>query len=67
MTMQIDDVQRTPFQRRMEIGHEMRTGHRADFVHVSEDGILWHRVALCCGQAIPEHVPTFADHTPQRN
>lgn len=59
--MQIDDYGHTPFQRRMEVGHEMRTGHRADFRHVSLDGKLWHRVSLCCGEQIPETVPTWSD------
>lgn len=66
MTLKIDDARHTPFQARMEAGHEMRTGHRANFVHVSADGVLWHRVALCCGDPIPDTAPTWADTMPEK-
>lgn len=67
MTLHIDDYGHTPFQRRMEVGHEMSTGHRADFRHVSEDGVLWHIVRFCCGDPIPETVPTWDETIPEKS
>ena len=37
----------------------MRLGHEENAVHVSADGILWHKVRLCCGDTIPATVDTF--------
>lgn len=62
MALKIKDTPRTPFQARMEAGHEVRTGHPAEFVYVSADGMLWHRVALCCGDPIPDTAPTMTAH-----
>lgn len=66
MTLKISDHGHTPFQRRMERGHEIRTGHRAEFVHVSTDGTLWHRISVCCGEPIPETVPTWDEAIPEK-
>lgn len=55
----------SPFNARMERGHYMRTGHKLHAVEVSQDGMLWHKVYLCCGESIPDTVPTWEDHTPQ--
>lgn len=49
----------TPFNRRMSAGHEMRLGHEMDAVLVSDDGELWRSVRLCCGETVPETVPTL--------
>jgi hypothetical protein len=51
----------TPFNRRMAEGHKNRTGHKLDAVQVSDDGVLWHTVRLCCGETVPETVDTWTD------
>jgi hypothetical protein len=56
--------QDTPFQRRMARGHHIRQGHPLDAMQVSADGVLWHTVRLCCGQAIPATVATWDEHVP---
>jgi len=64
MAKYIEPMPATAMQERAAQGHRARLGHRADFRHVSDDGKLWHRVAVCCGEAIPDTVPTWADVTP---
>lgn len=54
----------TPVNRQMLRGHELRKGHTPDMRHVSADGVLWHRVALCCGETVPERVDTWESATP---
>ena len=55
----------TLFNARMARGHEMRLGHELKAVQVSDDGILWHTVRLCCGETIPDTVETWEDQTPE--
>lgn len=59
----IEPMQSTAMQERAAQGHRARLGHKLNAVHVSDDGRLWHRVTLCCGEGIPESVPTWEDHT----
>jgi len=54
------------FQRRMARGHMLRHGHDLDAMQVSADGTLWHRVNLCCGEAIPAAVKTWAEEIPTK-
>lgn len=61
----IEPMSATAMQERAAQGHRARLGHKADFVHVSDDGKLWHRVARCCGEEIPDTVPTWNALTPQ--
>jgi hypothetical protein len=51
----------TPFNRRLAEGHLNRTGHKMNLVQVSDDGILWTNVRLCCGETIPETVDTWQE------
>lgn len=55
----------SPFHARLARGHEIRKGHALHAVEVSQDGILWHTVRLCCGETIPDTVSTWNDATPQ--
>ena len=64
MAKYIEPMPATAMQERAAQGHRARLGHPADFQHVSDDGKLWHRVAVCCGEDIPDTVPTWADVTP---
>lgn len=52
----------TAFNRRMADGHRMRVGHTLDARSVSSDGVLWHTVRLCCGDALPSSVPTWSQY-----
>lgn len=52
----IEEPADTPFNRRLAEGHEFRTGHKLDSVMVSDDGVLWYTVRLCCGETVPETV-----------
>ena len=58
-------VPSTPMEQRMARGHKIRTGHDQVALQVSDDGILWHKVRVCCGEQVPESVETWEDHTPQ--
>lgn len=49
----------TPFNQRMAAGHKARFGHEVDVLLVSDDGELWRSVRLCCGETVPETVPTL--------
>jgi hypothetical protein len=51
----------TPFNRRLAEGHLHRTGHALDAVQVSDDGVLWYTVRLCCGETVPDTVDTWTD------
>lgn len=62
--LHVSTIPDTPFSRRMAAGHAMRLGHTENAVHVSADGMLWHKVRLCCGDTIPATVPTWDDVTP---
>jgi hypothetical protein len=42
-------------------GHRARKGHDQDSRLVSSDGELFERVNLCCGETIPESVPTLTE------
>jgi hypothetical protein len=64
MTKHQGPIPDTPFQRRMARGHYNLRGHKLNAVHVSDDGILWHTVRLCCGDTVPDTVQTWADHHP---
>lgn len=55
----VTPVPDTAFNRRMAQGHELRMGHAADFRHVTADRVVWHRIRVCCGEAVPETVATF--------
>lgn len=55
----VTPVPDTAFIRRMMQGHEVRKGHTANFSHVTADHVVWHRVAVCCGEAAPTEVATF--------
>lgn len=61
MAKHIEELPDTSFMRRMAEGHETRMGHKLDAVNVSEDGMLWHMVRLCCGETVPETVGTWTD------
>lgn len=65
--MFIEKLPDTPMNKRMATGHLIRLGHQLNAVHVSQDGMLWHRVYLCCGESIPETVKTWNDITPTPN
>jgi hypothetical protein len=56
----------SPFNQRLARGHRMRLGHELKAVQVSEDGILWHTVRLCCGETIPDTVDAWEDHIPDK-
>jgi len=60
----VTTIPNTPFQQRMARGHRIRNGHELAALHVSDDGILWHKVRTCCGEQIPETVETWEQHTP---
>jgi len=62
--LQVSPIPDTPMRRRMAAGHEMRHGHTLDAVHVTSDGMLWHTVRLCCGEAIPAAVAGWDELTP---
>lgn len=64
VTDRVESVPDSPFNRRMIQGHELRKGHAADVRHVSADGVLWHKVYLCCGEDIPETVTSWEDAVP---
>jgi hypothetical protein len=64
VTVQVAPIPDTPFQRRLAAGHGMRLGHPLQAVHVTSDGMLWHTVRRCCGEAIPAAVGTWEDVTP---
>lgn len=55
----VELVPDTAFNRRMAYGHEVRKGHTANFRHVTADRVVWHRVAVCCGDVVPSEVATF--------
>lgn len=42
----------SPMQRAFRQGHRGRTGHELVVIMASADGILWHRIALCCGETV---------------
>lgn len=63
MAMQVSTIPDTPFERRMAQGHRIRLGHELNAVHVSSDGVLWHKVNLCCGDSIPESVASWEELT----
>lgn len=65
MAKHVEPIQHTAMQERFARGHRARLGHKADAVHVSDDGKLWHRVMLCCNESIPDTVPTWENLTPQ--
>ncbi len=44
----------TEFQRRMALGHRNRLGHELEMVQISDDGIIWRNVRLCCGDTVPD-------------
>jgi len=54
--MFVEEMQDTPFNRRMAEGHFNRLGHELDAVQVSDDGTLWQTVRKCCGDTVPETV-----------
>jgi hypothetical protein len=60
---EVSEIPDTAMNRRMARGHELRHGHIQDAKHVTSDGKLWHRVNLCCGDPIPDAVPTWDDLT----
>lgn len=41
----VEPLPDTAMQRRMAAGHAMRLGHAENAVHVSADGVLWHKSA----------------------
>ena len=52
----------TSFNRRLEQGHESRTGHKADFrICAIGDGKLWYRVRLCCGDTVKDSYPAWEE------
>lgn len=60
----VETIPNTAMQQRMARGHRIRLGHEQKAVHVSDDGILWHKIRTCCGETIPETVTTWEDYTP---
>jgi hypothetical protein len=64
--MMVERLADTPFNARLARGHVMRTGHTLNARQVSEDGILWHTVKLCCGEEIPATVSTWGELTPEK-
>lgn len=64
--MEFSDIPNTAFNARLAAGHEIRLGHPLHVVLTSEDGMLWHRVYLCCGQELPTTVPNWEDITPTK-
>lgn len=58
----------SPMERMRRQAHRGRTGHELVSIMVSADGILWHRVAECCGetveQKVAEGLPTWAQAAP---
>lgn len=46
----------SPMHRQMVAGHRSRKGHELVVVMASVDGILWHRVYLCCGETVEQRV-----------
>lgn len=60
----VEPLPDTAMQRRMAAGHAMRLGHAENAVHVSADGVLWHKLRLCCGDTMPATVPTWEGVTP---
>lgn len=64
--MMVEPVANNSFNARMAEGHKRRLGHDLKAVQVSADGILWHTVRLCCGETVPETVPTWSEVIPDK-
>lgn len=62
--MYVEQLADTPFNARLARGHKLRKGHELKAVQVSEDGTLWRYVYLCCGETIPDSVPTWDEFNP---
>lgn len=64
--MQKQEIPNTTLNRQLALGHEIRKGHKYRGILVSQDGKLWHKVALCCGEEIPEKVETWEEAIPEK-
>jgi hypothetical protein len=62
----VQTIPNTSMEQRMARGHKLRFGHEQKALHVSDDGVLWHKVRTCCGEQIPETVKTFDDFVPDK-
>ena len=46
----------SPMERAFQQGHRRRQRHELVVIMASVDGILWHRVYLCCGETVEQRV-----------